>query len=120
MWTDQHGDQFEDLKKALTSTPVLATLDADADFILRTDVSDTAIGGVLAQRQLFEGRVVECPLGYFSRKLHAARQDIQPMTENSKQSAQIWTIGLAMSMGVNGLPFTLTMRYYNTYWGRIN
>jgi len=71
VWTKQHGDQFEDLKKALTSAPVLATLDPEADFILRTDASDTAIGGVLAQKQLFEGKMVERPLGYFSRKRHA-------------------------------------------------
>jgi len=55
----------------LTSSSVLVTLDLEADFILRTDVSDTAIGGVLAQKQLFEGKMVERPLGYFSRKLHA-------------------------------------------------
>ena len=34
LWTSQHRDQFADLKKALTSTPVLATLDPEADFIL--------------------------------------------------------------------------------------
>jgi len=62
-WTEQQRDQFEDLKRALTSAPVLATLDPDADFILRTDSSDTAIGGVLAQKQLFEGKMVERPLG---------------------------------------------------------
>jgi hypothetical protein len=71
-WTKQHRDQFEDLKQALTTAPVLATLDPDGDFILRTDASDTALGGVLAQKQLFEGKLVEWPLGYFSRKLHAA------------------------------------------------
>jgi len=49
----------------------MATLDPEGDFILRTDTSNTAIGGVLAQKQLFEGRLVERPLGYFSRKLHA-------------------------------------------------
>jgi hypothetical protein len=71
-WTDHHRDQFEDLKQALTSAPQLATLDPDPDCILRTDGSDTAAGGVLAQKQLFEGKLVERPLGYFSRKLHAA------------------------------------------------
>ena len=72
IWTDQHCHQFEDLKQALTSAPVLATLDPDGDFILRTDASDTVLGGVLAQKQMFEGKLVERPLGYFSRKLHTA------------------------------------------------
>jgi len=49
-WMPRHQIQFEDLKDALTSAPVLATLDPDADFILRTNESDTAIGGVLVQK----------------------------------------------------------------------
>jgi len=53
------------------SALVLATLNPDANFILRTDVSDTAIGGVLAQKLQFEGKMVEQPLGFFSRKLHS-------------------------------------------------
>jgi hypothetical protein len=64
-------EQMNDLKRALTTAPVLATLDPARDFVLRTDASDTAIGGVLAQRQLWNGREVERPLGYFSRKLTA-------------------------------------------------
>jgi len=70
IWTDRHGNQFEDLKWALMSAPVLATLDLEADSVLQTDISVTAIGGVLTQKLLFEGRLVEWPLGYFSRKLH--------------------------------------------------
>jgi len=34
VWTSQHRNQFENLKKALTSALVLATLDLEADFIL--------------------------------------------------------------------------------------
>jgi len=71
MWTSRHGEQFGDLKQALISAPALATLDPEDDLILRTNALDTAIGGVLAQKQLFEGRLVERLLGYFSRKLHA-------------------------------------------------
>jgi len=71
IWTSQHGEQFGDLKQALISAPVLAKLDPEGGFILPTDALDTAIGGVLAQKQLFEGRLVEQPLGYFSRKLYA-------------------------------------------------
>jgi len=70
IWTSRHWNQFEDLKKALISAPVLATLDPEANFILRNDTSDTAIGGVLVQKQLYEGRLVERPLEYFPRKLH--------------------------------------------------
>jgi len=73
IWTRQHEDQFEDLKQALMSASVLATLDPDANFILWSDALDTAIGGVLAQKQLFDGRLVERPRGYFSRKLHAVQ-----------------------------------------------
>jgi hypothetical protein len=72
-WHSLHQQQFEDIKVALTTAPVLATMDPDADFILRTDASDSALGGVLAQRQAIPGtdRFVERPLGFFSRKLHA-------------------------------------------------
>jgi len=34
MWTSQHGEQLGDLKQALISAPVLATLDLEGDFIL--------------------------------------------------------------------------------------
>jgi len=54
VWTSRHADQFKDLKEALISSLVFATLDSDADFILHTDASDMAIGGVLAQKQMFE------------------------------------------------------------------
>jgi len=63
-------EQFDDFKKTLTSALVLATVNPEADFILWTNASDIAIGGVLAQKQLFQGRMVEQPLGYFLRKLH--------------------------------------------------
>jgi hypothetical protein len=70
-WSELHQQQFNAIKKALSTAPVLATLDPAADFILRTDASDHAIGAVLAQRQMWKGRVVERPLGFFSRKLHS-------------------------------------------------
>lgn len=73
-WEASHQRQFDDIKMALTTAPVLATMDPEADFILRCDASDYAIGGVLAQRQQRNGRSVERPLGYFSRKLHAVER----------------------------------------------
>jgi len=82
-WTEQHRDQFEDLKKALTSTLVLATLDPEADFILRTDASDTAIVGVLTQKQLFEGKMVERPLDTSRGNFTWSKRGTRPMTGNS-------------------------------------
>jgi hypothetical protein len=51
---------------------VLSLRDSERDHILRTDASDVAIGGVLAQKQSWgpEGQLVESPLWFFSRKLH--------------------------------------------------
>ena len=72
----QYKQQMLDLKQALSTSPVLATMNPQANFILRTDASDTALGGVLAQLQQWKGRdgkirEVERPLGFFSRKLSA-------------------------------------------------
>ena len=51
IWTDEHTAQFEDIRRALVSTPVLAYPQADAPFILDTDASNTAVAGVLSQVQ---------------------------------------------------------------------
>jgi hypothetical protein len=60
------------MQRALASALVLALCDPERDYILHTDASNVAIGGVLAQKQPLgpEGRLVERPLGFFSRKLH--------------------------------------------------
>lgn len=57
----------------LMSTLILATVNSDTDFILWMDTLDTAIGGVLIQKQLFEGRMVKRTLVYFLRKLHTVK-----------------------------------------------
>jgi hypothetical protein len=69
-WSECHANQFDDIKRALSTAPVLATLAPETDFILRTDASEVAIGAVLSQKQSWKGRTVERPLGFFSRKLH--------------------------------------------------
>ena len=73
-WTEAHQRQFDTIKRALSTAPVLATMDPGAEFILRTDASDYAIGAVLAQKQLWNGRPVERPLAFFSRKLHSVEK----------------------------------------------
>ncbi|CAM9559143.1 unnamed protein product, partial [Heterosigma akashiwo] len=49
VWKEEHQKAFDDLKKALTSKPVLKFPCFDLEFILRTDASRSGIGGVLMQ-----------------------------------------------------------------------
>ena len=71
-WLQNHQAEIDDIQRALASAPVLAPCDSERDYILHTNASDVAIGGVLAQKQPLgpEGRLVERPLGFCSRKLH--------------------------------------------------
>ena len=65
----QHA--FEDLKHHLVSPPILAFPDFEQEFILHTDASDSAIGGVLSQNQEGKERVI----AYWSRQLQKAERN---------------------------------------------
>jgi hypothetical protein len=43
-------DAFEELKRRLISTPILAHFDTDRESILETDASNRVVGGVLSQK----------------------------------------------------------------------
>ena len=60
-WNEDAEQAFILLKEALISDPILALLDFAKPFLVTTDASGQAIGGVLSQ----EGR----PIAYESRKL---------------------------------------------------
>ena len=60
-WESSHQAAFEQIKRALTSTPVLAYFDATKPHVIQTDASEKGLGGVLLQ----EGR----PVMYISRSL---------------------------------------------------
>ena len=49
IWTEDCKDAFETLKNALCTSPVLVYQDFSQQFIVQTDASLTAIGGVLSQ-----------------------------------------------------------------------
>jgi RNase H-like domain found in reverse transcriptase len=55
------------LKDAVMAAPVLKVVHPDADFILHTDASDSAIGGVLSQQ--WEGVSHAHPVAFVSRQL---------------------------------------------------
>ena len=61
---------FEELKKALLQNVVLDIADPSKPFVLETDASDYAVGGVLSQKDA-EGNLR--PVAFFSRKLEGPR-----------------------------------------------
>lgn len=64
-WTSQCADALDKLKNALATQPLLILPDLDREFVVRTDASDTAIGGCLMQ----ERQGLLHPIAYASRKL---------------------------------------------------
>jgi hypothetical protein len=54
LWSDACDEAFKNLKKLLTTSPVLAQPDTDKPFYVYCDASGTSLVGVLMQ----EGRVI--------------------------------------------------------------
>ncbi|GJP33280.1 hypothetical protein CLOM_g17827, partial [Closterium sp. NIES-68] len=67
-WEPKHQEAMEQLKQALTSTPVLILPDSESDYVIEAGASDQAVGAVLMQDQ---GNGLQ-PIAYFSKKLHGA------------------------------------------------
>ena len=65
-WTAKCEAAFQELKRLLCSTPVLASPDFEKPFILQTDASEYGVGAVLSQR---DAQGCDHPIAYFSRKL---------------------------------------------------
>ena len=60
-WSDECQRAFDELKKLLTSRPVLKLPDSTGRFILDTDASAVAIDAVLSQQQDENGEVKKHP-----------------------------------------------------------
>ena len=74
-WTDEQIESFEWLRTAITSDKVLMLPNFDLEFVVTTDASDYAIGGVLSQlyeREKEKG-VDDRPVAYFSKSMNEAQ-----------------------------------------------
>ncbi len=65
-WTKEHQEEFEDIKSALVSNPVMAFPDWNKKFVLATDASYKGIGAVLSQEYPQGERVI----AYASRSIN--------------------------------------------------
>ena len=79
VWSKQCQDSFEELKKGLTSAPVLVLPDLTKTFSIYYDASQQGIGYILMQ----EGRVV----AYASRQLR--KHELNYLTHNLELAAVV-------------------------------
>jgi hypothetical protein len=87
-WKDIHSSEFNDIKNALISSPVMAYPDWGEKFILTTDASLLGLGAVLSQSYLQGERVI----AYASRVLQSAEKNYT-ITELEAQ-AVVWSTNL--------------------------
>ena len=71
-WGAAEQSAFDELKRALTSAPVLAHPDPQRQWTVQTDASGLAIGGVLSQRQ--DDGLMR-PVAFWSKKLSSAERN---------------------------------------------
>ena len=70
-WTEECENAFKELKRVLTTAPVLGYPRSDAEFILDCDCSGYGMGAVLSQKQ--DG--VERVISYYSKSLSKAERN---------------------------------------------
>jgi transposase InsO family protein len=66
-WEEEQQKAFEELKKAITSNPVLTMFDPEKPITIETDASGYAVGGVISQPG-DDGKLR--PIAFFSHKLN--------------------------------------------------
>lgn len=71
VWTPEADEAFDEIKKSLTSAPVLASPDFSKPFVIQCDASDYGVGAILYQ----ECDGIEHPIAYASKALNKAQRN---------------------------------------------
>jgi hypothetical protein len=88
IWTPECQEAYQNLKRALTSDPVLRLPDFNQQFILTTDWSTLAIGAVLSQEDT--QTLFDHPVAFASRLLNTAERNYASM--EGECLALVWAI----------------------------
>ena len=104
-WTDDSVEAFLALKEVLSKEPVLQLYDPELPIILRTDASNTGIGAVLFQQNMFDPSRIS-PVIYASRTLRPAEMNYS--TIEKEGLALYWALQ-KFQLYLYGRPFTLQM-----------
>ena len=86
MWREEQQQAFEQVRRCLSETPVLACPNFEIPFVLQTDASNTGLGAVLSQ--VVEGN--ECVISHVSRTLSEA--ECHYSTTEKECLAVLWAI----------------------------
>lgn len=66
---------FVSLKKAFLEEPIIATFDLERETIIETDTSDNITAYVASQKYIINGKEVQRPIAYFSKKIKPAERN---------------------------------------------
>ena len=86
-WESEQEAAFKELKRPLTTEPILQQADENRPFILRTDASAVSLGACLLQGEKGE----EHPVEYASRLLTSAERNYS--TTEREALAVVWAVG---------------------------
>ena len=108
-WSDQHQKEFEDVKDALTSPPVLTIYDPTLPIMLKTDASADSVGAVLVQVHAEGERVV----AYASSAL--TKQQVRWSTSEKECWAVVWAIRTFRHY-LDGQAFKVVTDHHSLCW----
>ncbi|KAG7668776.1 hypothetical protein KSW81_003798 [Nannochloris sp. 'desiccata'] len=81
IWTPLHAERFDELKRAVTTAPVLQVYDPTQQCVVCTDASNIAVGAVLMQAASDGSGAAPKPVAFFSRKLRGAELNYDARTK---------------------------------------
>lgn len=110
VWTEEAQIAFDQLKRCITTAPVLANPDFSRQLVIQCDASSTGVGCVLYQVQE-DG--LEHPIAFMSKKLNAAQRNYS-VTEQECYAA---VLGIKKFRPyVEGMPFKVVTDHASLKW----